>query len=190
MATSGSILLLTVLMAIGLVFFLRAASKDRTTVVEVHSPRAPLEVLDGLSTWLVARGWRPESGDPERQLLRFRGQVSSSAALALLLSLLGAVGATCLGLVLRQLWPVLGWGPLLLGLLGPGAGLLYRRRAERAARARAQPALPRGDREPPARAFRGRAGACCSKSVPRALWRRPSSAHCGAAVAGRSRRPC
>ena len=132
MATSGSILLLTVLMAIGLVFFLRAASKDRTTVVEVHSPRAPLEVLDGLSTWLVARGWRPESGDPERQLLRFRGQVSSSAALALLLSLLGAVGATCLGLVLRQLWPVLGWGPLLLGLLGPGAGLLYRRRAERA----------------------------------------------------------
>ena len=34
--------------------------------------------------------------------------------------------------MLRQLWPVLGWGPLLLGLLGPGAGLLYRRRAERA----------------------------------------------------------
>ena len=39
-----STLLLTVLLAIGLVFFLRAASKDRTTVVDVHSPRPPLEV--------------------------------------------------------------------------------------------------------------------------------------------------
>ncbi|MEB3235449.1 MAG: cofactor assembly of complex C subunit B [Cyanobacteriota bacterium] len=132
MATTSSTLLLTVLMAIGLGFFLRAASKDRTTVVEVHSPRPALEVLDGLTTWLTARGWRSESGDPAQQLLRFRGQVASSMPLALLLSLLGGVGAACLALVLRQLWPLLGWWPLLLALLGPGAGLLYRRRAERA----------------------------------------------------------
>ena len=132
MATTGSTLLLTLLLAIGLGFFLRAASKDRTTVVEVHSPRSPLEVLDGLSTWLTARGWSTAGGDPEQQLLRFRGQVGSSLPLALLLSLLGGVGAACLGLVLRQLWPQLQWWPLLLGLLGPAAGQLYRRRAERA----------------------------------------------------------
>ena len=36
-----STLLLTVLLAIGLVFFLRAASKDRTTVVDVMSPEPP-----------------------------------------------------------------------------------------------------------------------------------------------------
>ena len=36
-----STLLLTVLLAIGLVFFLRAASKDRTTVVDVISPQPP-----------------------------------------------------------------------------------------------------------------------------------------------------
>jgi hypothetical protein len=41
------------------------------------------------------------------------------------------VGAACLGLVLRQLLPILGWWPLLLALLGPVAGLLYRRRASR-----------------------------------------------------------
>ena len=41
----GSTLLLTLLLAVGLVFFLRAASKDRTTVVEVRSSRPPLEVL-------------------------------------------------------------------------------------------------------------------------------------------------
>ena len=132
MATTSSTLLLTVLLAIGLLFFLRAASKDRTTVVEVHSPRPALEVLEGLTTWLAARGWRRDGGDPERQLLRFRGQVDSSLPLAVLLSLLGGLGAACLGLVVIQLSPALGWWPLLLALLGPGAGLLYRRRAERA----------------------------------------------------------
>jgi len=41
MPTLASTLLLTLLLAVGLVFFLRAASKDRTTVVEVHSPAPP-----------------------------------------------------------------------------------------------------------------------------------------------------
>jgi hypothetical protein len=49
-----------------------------------------------------------------------------------LLSLLGGVGAACLGLVLRQVLPQLGWWPLVLALLGPLAGLVYRRRAARA----------------------------------------------------------
>jgi hypothetical protein len=132
MPTSGSTLLLTVLLAIGLVFFLRAASKDRTTVVEVHSPQPPQVVLNGLTTWLTARGWSGDGGDPDRRLLRFRGQVRSSLPLAILLSALGAVGAACLGLVLTQLKPALGAWPLLLALLGPLAGLLYRRRAARA----------------------------------------------------------
>jgi hypothetical protein len=127
----GSTLLLTVLLAIGLVFFLRAASKDRTTVVEVHSPRPPVEVLEGLSQWLLQRGWRTDSGDAERRVLRFQGTVAASANLALLLSLLAAVGAACLGLVLRQLLPVLGSWPLLLVAAGPLAGVVYRRRANR-----------------------------------------------------------
>lgn len=127
----GSTLLLTLLLTVGLVFFLRAASKDRTTVVEVHSPRPPLEVLEGLSQWLQQRGWQAEAGDPQRRLLRFSGEVGASGSLALLLSLLGGVGAGCLGLVLRQLLPFLGWWPLLLGLLGPLAGVIYQRRAQR-----------------------------------------------------------
>jgi hypothetical protein len=128
MPTLASTLLLTLLLAVGLVFFLRAASKDRTTVVEVHSPRPALEVLEGLSSWLTSRGWRTEAGDPDRSLLRFRGEVGASAPL----SLLGAVGAACLGLVIRQLLPQLGWWPLVLALLGPAAGLIYQRRAKRA----------------------------------------------------------
>ncbi|MEB3199770.1 MAG: cofactor assembly of complex C subunit B [Synechococcaceae cyanobacterium] len=131
MPTLGSTLLLTLLLAIGLVFFLRAASKDRTTVVDVQSPRPPLEVLDGLTSWLSARGWSTEAGDPARQVLRFRGQVRASWPLAVLLSLLGGLGAACLGLVICQLKPQLFPWPLLLALLGPLAGWLYRRRAAR-----------------------------------------------------------
>ena len=77
-----STLLLTVLLAIGLVFFLRAASKDRTTVVDVHSPRPALEVLSGLSDWLEQRGWSRDGGDADRQVLRFRGSVAASQPLA------------------------------------------------------------------------------------------------------------
>ncbi len=131
-ANFSSILSLTILLAIGLVFFLRAASKDRTTVVEIHSSRPPLEVLNGISDWLVARGWNSDGGDAEKQMLKFRGSVASSAFLTVLLSLLGGLGASSLGLVLRQLYPAMGWWPLLLAVLGgPFAGFIYRRRSAR-----------------------------------------------------------
>ena len=126
-----STLLLKVLLAIGLVFFLRAASKDRTTVVDIQSPRPPLEVLEGLSHWLEARGWNRDGGDAERQLLRFSGEVSASRPLAVLLSLLAATGAGSFALVLRQLAPGLHAWPLLLIALGPLAGVIYIRRAAR-----------------------------------------------------------
>jgi hypothetical protein len=67
-----STLLLTLLLGIGLIFFLRAASKDRTTIVEVHSPRPPLEVLEGLDQWLKQRGWNRHGGDADRCLLEYR----------------------------------------------------------------------------------------------------------------------
>ncbi len=128
----SSTLLLTLLLAVGLVFFLRAASKDRTTDVEVHSSLPPLEVLNGISNWLEARGWRRDAGDADRQWLRFQGSVSSSLPLAVLLSILGGLGGGSLGLVLRQLDPALGWWPLILAFIcGPAAALVYRRRATR-----------------------------------------------------------
>ena len=130
-AVFSSNLLLTVLLTIGLVFFLRAASKDRTTVVDVHSPLPPLEVLNGMSLWLEERGWKPDGGDAERQLLRFHGSVASSRPLAILLSLFAGLGASCLGLVVRQLYPQLEWWPLLLVGLGPIAGAVYSNRANR-----------------------------------------------------------
>ena len=128
----SSVLLLTLLLAIGLVFFLRAASKDRTTVVDVSSPLPPIDLLNGVTAWLEDRGWKSDGGDAERKVLRFQGNVESSGVLAILLSIFGGVGSACLGLVLRQLYPWLGWWPLLLVLIGaPAAAFIYRKRAAR-----------------------------------------------------------
>ncbi len=128
----SSTLFLTILLAIGLVFFLRAASKDRTTVVDVKSPLPPLEVLNGISFWLEERGWKKNGGNVEEKLLLFNGSVASSTFLAIFLSFLGGLGSACLGLVLIQLFPSLSWWPLLLALIGaPLSGSIYRLKSKR-----------------------------------------------------------
>tara|TARA_B100000700_G_scaffold321524_1_gene420947 strand:- start:216 stop:776 length:561 start_codon:yes stop_codon:yes gene_type:complete len=128
----SSTLLLTLLLAIGLVFFLRAASKDRTTIVEVYSPLPALEVLNGISSWLEKRGWERNGGNAEEQILAFKGKVAFSKNLAIFLSLLGGLGSSCLGLVIRQIYPPISWWPLLLAIIGaPSAGFIYRQRADR-----------------------------------------------------------
>ena len=128
----SSTLFLTILLAIGLVFFLRAASKDRTTIVDVQSPLPPLEVLNGVSFWLEKRGWKKNGGNVEEKLLVFNGNVASSTFLVIFLSCLGGLGSACLGLVLIQLYPFLSWWPLLLAVIGaPLAGIVYRTKSKR-----------------------------------------------------------
>ncbi len=126
-----STFILTILLAIGLGFFLRAASKDRTTVVDISSTLPPLEVLTGISDWLEARGWRRKGGDVDQKILTFNGSVSSSLFLTIFLSILCGLGGGCLGLVICQLYPGLIWWPLMLISIGPLAGFFYRRRASR-----------------------------------------------------------
>ena len=128
----SSTLLLTLLLAIGLVFFLRAASKDRTTVVDVYSSLSQIDVLNGISSWLEERGWNKDGGDLDRKVLRFNGNVAASSYLALFLSILGGLGAASLGLVLIELYPPIGWWPLGLSVIGALlAGVIYTRKASR-----------------------------------------------------------
>ena len=128
----SSTLFLTILLAIGLVFFLRAASKDRTTVVDIQSTLPAIEVLNGISSWLEKRGWKKNGGNVEEKLLLFNGSVASSPFLAIFLSCLGGLGAASLGLVLIQLYPSLSWWPLLLASIGaPLAGMIYRVKSKR-----------------------------------------------------------
>ena len=128
----NSTLLLTILLAIGLFFFLRASSKDRTTIVEISSSQQPVKVLNGLCEWLNLRGWKQTGGDFEQRILIFKGQVVSSKFLAIFLGLLGGFGSCALGLVIIQIYPTLGWWPILLGLIGgPLSGMIYFKKSAR-----------------------------------------------------------
>ena len=128
----NSSLLLTILLAIGLFFFLRASSKDRTTTVEITSSKKPLEVLKVVYEWLNLRGWKQTGGDFDQRILTFKGEVVSSKLLAIFLSLLGGLGSCALGLVIIQIYPNLGWWPILLGLIGgPLAGMIYFKKSAR-----------------------------------------------------------
>ena len=128
----NSTLLLTILLAIGLFFFLRASSKDRTTVVEITSSQKPVEVLNVMYEWLNLRGWKQIGGDFDQRILTFKGQVVSSKLLAIFLSLLGGFGSCALGLVIIQIYPTLGWWPILLGFIGgPFSGIIYLKNSAR-----------------------------------------------------------
>ena len=122
----NSTLLLTILLAIGLFFFLKASSKDRTTVIEITSSQKPVEVLNVIYEWLQLRGWKHTGGDFDQRILTFKGQVLSSKLLAIFLTLLGGFGSCALGLVIIQIYPTIGWWPILLGLIGgPLSGMIY-----------------------------------------------------------------
>ena len=128
----NSTLLLTILLAIGLFFFLRASSKDRTTVIEITSSQRPLEVLNVMYEWLNLRGWKQIGGDFDQRILIFQGQVVSSKLLAIFLGILGGFGSCALGLVIIQIYPILGWWPILLGFIGgPASGIVYLRKSAR-----------------------------------------------------------
>ena len=128
----NSTFLLTILLAIGLFFFLRASSKDRTTVVEITSSQKPVKVLNDLYEWLDLRGWKQTGGDFNQRILIFKGQVVSSKFLAIFLGILGGFGSCALGLVIIQIYPALSWWPILLGLIGgPLSGMVYFKKSAR-----------------------------------------------------------
>lgn len=100
-----STLLLTLLLSTGLVFFLRASSKDRTTAMVISSYRPSLPLLRDLDNWLAKRGWQVVRTRPEQRHLVYEGHVAASVPLAVLLAVLGCCGGLALGLVIGQVLP-------------------------------------------------------------------------------------
>ena len=128
----GSTLLLTLLLAIGLFFFLKASSKDRTTIIDISSSKQNIEVLNEVCNWLNSRGWQQIKVNSDKKILTFKGQVVSSKPLAIFLSILGGLGSCSLALVFIQIYPFLNWWPILLGLVGgPISGFVYFKNSQR-----------------------------------------------------------
>lgn len=127
----SSTVFLTLLLAVGLFFFIRASIKDRTEVVRLQAEGEQPSVLEQLQHYFSGRSYRIASVDAASNQVIYEGMVRPSWFLAIFLSLLAAVGFLCLALVLALVVPAITPFAPLLVLLGPLAGWFYWRGAKR-----------------------------------------------------------
>jgi len=127
----SSTFFLTLLLAIGLFFFIRASVKDRTEQVKLITEQPEESLLTQLQQYFDQRAYQVTAVDADRNQVTFQGIVRPSWFLAIFLTLLAGCGFLCLALVLSLLFPEIGSIFLGLILLAPAAGLFYWQRAGR-----------------------------------------------------------
>jgi len=126
-------------MVIGLVFFIRASTKDRIEVMQFGSTQSAEPLRQDVISHFQSRAYRQvEAAAAEESAetwttnaITVAGMVSPSVFMAVFLSVLAAVGFACLALVMAVLFP--GPGKLFFFLVGvsPLAGLFYWRKSSR-----------------------------------------------------------
>lgn len=126
-----STLVLTLLLMVGLFFFIRASTKDRTELREWVTEDAGESVLTQVESLLKERSYRITEVKPEESKAVFEGLVRPSLALAILLVALAATGIIAFSIVLSMSIPLVGLKFLGLVLISPVAGFFYWRTAER-----------------------------------------------------------
>ena len=126
-----STFVLTLLLSVGLLFFIRASVKERIEVVKLASEHSEVALLDQLQTYFTQRAYRLVATNAAQLQVTFEGFVRPSLLLATFLTLLAAIGFLCLALMLSILFPAFSKALLGLTLLAPIAGLFYWRRAAR-----------------------------------------------------------
>ena len=119
-----STFILSLLLAIGLFFFIRASVKDRIEQMVLETSESETDLLPRLQQYFTDRAYRIVSVDPDTTVVTFEGLVRPSVVLATLLTGLAAGGALCLALVLSYLLPDVGNLFGLLLLVAPLAGWL------------------------------------------------------------------
>lgn len=127
----SSTFLLTLLLIVGLVFFIKASVKDRTQIVKFMSELPEESLAAQLQQYFSQRAYKLSDIDTEYDQIAFEGIVRPSVFLAIFLTSLAGVGTLCLSLVLSILFPNLSFAPYLLVLLSPIAGFFYWQRAKR-----------------------------------------------------------
>ncbi|NJL85488.1 MAG: cofactor assembly of complex C subunit B [Leptolyngbyaceae cyanobacterium SM1_1_3] len=130
-AILSSTFFLTLLLAVGLFFFIRASAKDRTETVALLSKAPEDELLEQLRQHFMDRAYEVTKIEPQYGRITLSGFVRPSRFLAVFLSGLAAVGLLCFDLVFSFLFPE--QAPFFLGLLllAPLAGVFIWRRAAR-----------------------------------------------------------
>lgn len=125
-----STLILTLLLMVGLFFFIRASVKDRIEKVTLITSATEDQTLEHLKNYFQNRSYQVISIDAEKNKVVFEGFVSPSWFMAILLSSLAVCGFFCLNLVLSYLYSPHNWF-LLLILLSPLAGVFYWQKSAR-----------------------------------------------------------
>ncbi|MBK1989883.1 cofactor assembly of complex C subunit B [Sphaerospermopsis aphanizomenoides BCCUSP55] len=126
-----STFLLTLLLSVGLFFFIRASTKDRTEKAQLLSEQDEATFMTQLKEYFRSRSYRVISVDKEKNQVTFEGFVRPSWFLAIFLTVLAAVGLVCLSLVLSQVFSSQSPFFLALVLLSPVSGIFYWQKAGR-----------------------------------------------------------
>lgn len=118
-------------MMIGLVFFIRASTKERIEVVRLAIAQPPETCTTQLQQYFQQRSYYLVETDLSKNKQVFEGFVRPSLFLAILLFCLATVGCLCLGLVLSLLLPE--WNPFVwvVVLLAPAASVFYWKKSSR-----------------------------------------------------------
>jgi ABC-type spermidine/putrescine transport system permease subunit I len=145
-----STLILTLLLAVGLFFFIRASTKERIEQMVLETGDTEEILLPRLQQYFTDRAYKVTAVDRETDIVTFEGLVSPSVFLALLLTGLAAIGAMCLALVLSMLFPEIGNLFLLLLLVAPIAGWFYWQGSSRIEQIRLKVEASSGDGAPTA----------------------------------------
>jgi len=128
----SSALIPTLLMAIGLAFFIRSSVKERTEELELTCVRSAAQINRLATDHLTARTYRIAKTEDGTTL--FEGQVRPSLFLAIFLSVLAAIGFACVGLIVGTAIPSLGDTTIGIITLSPLAGAFYWKKASKSER--------------------------------------------------------
>ncbi|MBW4660343.1 MAG: cofactor assembly of complex C subunit B [Drouetiella hepatica Uher 2000/2452] len=144
----ASTALLTALMAIGMMFFIRASTKDRIQVAKLVATQQGEPLLEEIQNYFVQRAYRIVGVDPDKNQVTYEGMVRPSVFLAIFLTLMAAIGLLCIALMLSFRFP--GAAQFLPGLaiFSPLAGIFYWKKSARPEQVllKVEP-LPRGSEQ-------------------------------------------
>ncbi len=127
----SSTALLTVLLAVGLMFFIRASTKDRIEVAKWVSEQPEEALLEKLQQYFSQRAYRVAGVDADQNQIKFEGFVRPSWFMAIFLTLLAATGLLCLSLILAISFPAGKTFFPALALISPLAGWFYWQKSAR-----------------------------------------------------------
>ena len=127
--TLPSTLILSLLLAVGLFFFVRASTKERLQSLELIGKQDENTLINQLQEYFQARSYRVAAVDRKQNQVIFEGFVKPSWFLAIFLSTLSAIGILCLSLVMSSLFPKLIWLFFGMIVLSPMSGIFYWKKA-------------------------------------------------------------